>query len=103
MTSTCWTASLHELPRKALGLPLSTRPALTVKDRYAGVGLMSLMVDNVQIYTAYLSKALNNAGPFGCSTVVLLQAEQKSTRGMLTMKTELQDKGFLKLIKDFTS
>ena len=60
---------------------------------------MSLMVDNVQISTAYLTKALNDAGPLGRSTVALLQAELKCMRRMPTMKTELHDKGFLKLIK----
>ena len=60
---------------------------------------MSLMVDNVQINSAYLTKALNDAGPLGRSTVALLQAELKCMRRMPTMTTELQDKGFLKLIK----
>ena len=67
---------------------------------------MSLMFDNVQVNTAYLTtlktlKALNDAGPLGRSTVALLQAEQKCMKGMPTMKTEFQDKGFLKFIKDY--
>ena len=91
---------LARIAKKALGLPMSTPTALILKDRSkAGVGLMSLMVDNVQINSAYLTKALNDAGPLGRSTVALLQAELKCMRRMPTMKTELQDKGFLKLIK----
>ena len=61
---------------------------------------MSLMVDNVQINTNYVRKALNDAGPLGRPTVALLKAEQ-CMRGMPTMMTELQDKGFLEFIKDF--
>ena len=65
---------LARIAKKALGLPLSTPTAHILKDRSnARVGLMSLMVDNVQIDTAYLTKALNDAGPLGHSTVALLQ------------------------------
>ena len=92
---------IARIAKKALGLPLS---ALVLKDRSnAGVGLMSLMVDNVQIDFAYLTKPLYDAGPLGCCTNAFLQAEQKCMGGMPTMKTELQDKGFHKFIKDFTS
>ena len=80
---------LARIAKEALGLPLSTPTALILKDRSnAEVGLMSLMVDNVQINTAYLTKALNDAGPSGRSTVALLQADKKCMRGMPTMKTE---------------
>ena len=48
---------LARIAKTALGLPLSTPTALILKDRSkAGVGLMSLMVDNVQINTAYLKR-----------------------------------------------
>ena len=61
--------------KKALGLPLSTPTALVMKDRSnAGVGLMSLVVDNVHINTAYLTKTLIDAGPHGRATVALLKA-----------------------------
>ena len=93
---------LARIANKARGLPLSTPTALILKDRSnAGAGLMSVMVDSVHIDTAYIAKALNNAGPLGRPTVASLQAEQKCMRGMLTMKTELQDKGFLNFIKGF--
>ena len=63
---------------------------------------MSLMVNNVQINIAYLTKALNDAGTLGRSTVVPWQAEQRCMRDMLMMNTELQDEDFVRLIKDFT-
>ena len=79
---------------------LSTSTARIMKDRSnAGVGVMSLMVDNAQINTAYLKKALNDAGPLCRFTAALLKAEQKFTRGMPILKTGLQDKGFLRFIK----
>ena len=53
----------------------------------AGVGLMSLMIDNVQINTAYLTKALNDVGHLGRLTAAFLKAEQKFTRGMPKMRT----------------
>ena len=47
---------LARIAKEALGLPLSTPTALILKDRSnARVGLMSLMVDNVQVNTAYLT------------------------------------------------
>ena len=77
---------LAQTAKRALGLTLSSPTALTLKDRSnAGVGLMSLMVDNVQIKIAYLTKALNDAGPLDHSTVMLLQAEHKCMRGTLTI------------------
>ena len=72
---------LARIAKKALGLPLSTPTALTLKDRSkAGVGLMSLMVDNVQVNAAHQIKALDDAGPLGRSTVAPLQAEVHERR-----------------------
>ena len=48
-----------------------------------------------------MAKALNDAGPFGHSAVGLLKAEQNCMRGMLRMKTTLQDKGYLNIINHF--
>ena len=46
---------------------------------------------NVQINTAYLNKAFNDAGPRGCSTAAVLEAEQMCMKSMPTMVTEMLD------------
>ena len=69
------------------------RAALICKDRLkAGVGVVSLWVN-----TAYLTKALIDAGPLGRSTS--LDSRTKCMRSTPTMGTELQDERFLRLVK----
>ena len=64
--------------KRALRLPLSTPTWLVLQENEAcGAGVESLLVDYVQLGTAYLVRALNDQGKLGIVTKAMLNAQAK--------------------------
>ena len=62
--------------KRALRLPLSTPTGLVLQEKEAcGAGIESLLVDFVQLGTAYLVRALNDQGKLGTVTKAILNAQ----------------------------
>ena len=70
--------------KRALRLPMSTPTGLVLEQQIAsGTGAQSLLVDYVQLGTAYLVRALNDEGKLGVFTKAILKA-QAARLGRLT-------------------
>ena len=93
---------LARIAKKAMGLPISTPTAMTLKERKnAGVGVTSLMVDYLQVNAACMTNAFNDPGPLGKSIKALLRAEEACMGRVSTLEVGLQDKKYLKFIRHF--
>ena len=73
-------AALCRIMRTAYRIPMATPNALIcLKTEDGGMSLQSLLVDYAQITAASLTMALNDAGPLGHSTRVLLSLQHRLT------------------------
>ena len=85
--------------KKALQLPMSTPTGLVLEQQAAsGTAAQSLLVDYVQLGTAYLVRALNDEGKLGAVTKAILRA-QATRLGRLTSSQVGAQQGIYRLMR----
>ena len=80
---------IARIAKKSLRLPISTPNAMVFTEtNQAGMGVQSLLVDYIQLNTAYLVRALNDDGPLGIISRTLLQMQHQHLGGINPLRTK---------------
>ena len=80
---------IARIAKKSLRLPISTPNAMVFTEtNHAGMGVQSLLVDYIQLNTAYLVRALNDEGPLGIISRALLQMQHQHLGGINPLRTK---------------